>query len=315
MKSPRLLPLLLFFVVFILTVPVASAGDTPRRYVASIHPLAAILREITLGRAEVSRLLPPGGSPHTFEPKPSDLKGIASAQAFFYGGPGLDGEWVQKLPIVLKVSMLKLVPEAERLMMTDGHEHPPVAGDADENEQHQAGFVDPHFWTDPLTVKAMVPQLVAELCNIDPAGKPIYVANGERFKQRLDQLDRELRVILKPLAGEPLLLFHPSFNYLIHRYNLQSAGVVVEAPGREPSPKFLMELVKRIKEEKIKALFTEPQLAKRPAQVLAEAAGIPVYELDPIGGVPGRESYPGLLLHIGVTLTKAIISAPEQGKR
>ncbi len=314
MKSPRILAPLLFSVFFLLTVQAATAAEKPRRYVASIHPLAAILREITLGRAEVNRLLPPGGSPHTFEPKPSDLKGVATAQAFFYGGPGLDGEWVQKLPVLLKVSMLNLVPESEQLMMTDGHGHHPDSGDADENE-HQEGVVDPHFWTDPLTVKAMVPQLVAELCSIDPGGKPIYVANGERFKQRLDQLDRELRVILKPLAGEPLLLFHPSFNYLIHRYNLQSAGVVVEAPGREPSPKFLMELVKRIKEEKVKALFTEPQLAKRPAQVLAEAAGIPVYELDPIGGVPGRESYPGLLLHNGVTLTKAIISAPEQGTR
>jgi len=291
------------------------AAEAPRRYAASIHPLAAILREITLGRAEVNRLMPPGGSPHTFEPTPSDLKGIALAQAFFYGGPGLDGEWVQKLPIPVKISMLDLVPEAERLVMADGHEHPQEPGDAEEKDHLGEGVTDPHFWTDPLTVKAMVPRLVAELSRIDPEGKSIYVINGERFKKRLDQLDRELRVILQPLAGEPLLLFHPSFNYLFHRYNLQSAGVVVEAPGREPSPKYLMALVKRIKDENIRALFTEPQLARRPALVLAEAAGIPVYELDPIGGVPGRESYPGLLLHNGVSLTKAIISAPEQGMR
>ena len=306
MKSLRIRATLLLLSLLVL-LPLASAvtaAEPPVRYIASIHPLAAILREIVTDRAEVRCLLPPGCSPHTFEPTPSDLQAIESAQAFFYGGAGLDGEWVQKMPARQKVALLNLVPADERLTMADGHEHHQHPGETEEH--HGEGMTDPHFWTDPLTVKAVVPQLVQELSRIDPAGKALYVANGEKFKQRLEQLDQELRVILKPLAGEPLLLFHPSFNYLFHRYNLQSAGVVVVAPGREPTPKFLLALVKKIKAEKIKALFTEPQLAKRPAQVLAEAAHIPVYELDPIGGVPGRESYPGLLLYNGVTLTKVL---------
>ena len=298
----------LFLLSFLVLLPLAAtvtASEPPVRFVASIHPLAAILREIIIGRAEVSCLLRPGSSPHTFEPTPSDIKGIETAQAFFYVGPGLDGEWVQKLPVRHKVSLLTLVPEEERLQMTAGHEYHHHPG---ENEEHHEGkgMTDPHFWTDPLTVQAMVPQLVTELGRIDPAGRAVYVANGEKFKHRLAQLDQELRVILKPLVGVPLLLFHPSFNYLFHRYDLQTAGVVVVAPGREPTPKFLFTLVQRIKAENIKALFTEPQLARRPAQVLAESADIPVYNLDPIGGVPGRESYPGLLLYNGVTLTKVL---------
>lgn len=281
-----------------------AATETTCNYVASIHPLAAILRELTIGRANIDCFLAPGSSPHTFEPTPSDLKTIENAQAFFYVGPGLDEEWVRKIPLRQKVSMLNLVPPDKQLQMVDkhGHHHHP----GEEENQDEKKTIDPHFWTDPLTVKAMVPKLVAQLCAIDPAGKTAYTTNGEKFLQRLDQLDQELRNILKPLANEPLLLFHPSFNYLFSRYNLRSAGVVIEAPGREPSPKFLFMLVKRIKEEKIRALFTEPQLAAQPAQVLAESAGIPVYELDPIGGVSGRESYPGLLLYNGVTLAKAL---------
>ncbi len=303
-RIPVTLSLLSLLVLFLLAAPVTAAQSSVR-FVASIHPLAAILGEITMGRAEVSCLLSPGSSPHTFEPTPSDLKGIVSAQAFFYAGPSLDGEWVLKLPVRHKISLLSLVPAEERLPMAAGDEHHHHSGE--EGGPHQGkGGSDPHFWTDPLTVKAMVPQLVKELIGVDPAGRAVYVANGARFCQRLEQLDREMRVILKPLVGEPLLLFHPSFNYLFHRYNLQSAGVVVAAPGREPSPKFLFKLVKRIQAEKIRALFTEPQLAKRPAQVLAESAKIPVYELDPIGGVPGRKSYPGLLLYNSVTLTKAL---------
>lgn len=299
MKVVRAVIILLAFLAFNLLAEKASAIEPMVRYVTTVNPLTLILREITVGRAEIDCLLPPNSSPHTFEPTPSDLKILESAHAFFYGGPGLDSEWIKNLPFRRKVAMISMVPEKERLQMVQDHDH-------DHGHGHgEKGTIDPHFWTDPLTVKAMVPQLVAELGEIDPAGKAIYVANGELFKQKLDQLDLELRKILKPIADEPLLLFHPSFNYLFHRYNLNSAGVVVESPGREPSPRFLYMLVKKIKEKKIKALFTEPQLAKRPAKVLAESADIPVYELDPIGGVAGRQSYYELLIYNSNTLSKA----------
>lgn len=301
MKSIRILAILLHLLILLPLAPTAKAAETAVRYAASIHPLSAILREITEGRAEIDLLLKPGSSPHTFEPTPSDLKSIESAQAFFYVGPGIDEEWVGKLPIRTKISMLGLVPVGERLQMTDKHGHLHHSGKGEGK-----GTTDPHFWTDPLVVKAMVPKLVEELGRIDPAGKPIYTANAERFEQQLDQLNQKLRSILAPLNNEPLLLLHPSFNYLIHRYNLHLSGVVVKAPGREPTPKFLFKLVKQIKNEGIKALFTEPQLARQPAQVLAEAANIPVYEIDPIGGVTGRKTYSELLLYSAVALTKTL---------
>ncbi|MDH3360133.1 MAG: metal ABC transporter substrate-binding protein [Desulfobulbaceae bacterium] len=300
MKSLRIFTILLCLLILIPLASTAKGADTTIHYCVSIHPLAAILKEITNGRAKVDRLLAPGKSPHTFEPTPSDLKSLEKAQAFFYVGPGLDGEWVKGLPIRGKIAMIDLIPAAHQLKMAGNHEH-----HHQENHEEKA-MTDPHFWTDPLTVKEMVPQLIAQLGRIDPAGMGIYTANGERFKDQLDQLDKKLSKTLKPLTGEPLLLFHPSFNYLFHRYGLKSAGVVVESPGREPSPKFLVKLVKRIKAEKIKALFTEPQLAKQPAQVLAEAANIPVYEIDPMGGVAGRESYSELLLYNAAVLSKAL---------
>jgi len=53
-------------------------------------------------------------------------------------------------------------------------------------------------------------------------------------------------------------------------------------------------------------VLTEPQLARRPAEVVAEAAGVRCYEMDPLGGVPGRETYSELLRYNARVLVEAL---------
>ena len=85
------------------------------------------------------------------------------------------------------------------------------------------------------------------------------------------------------------------FQYTFNRYNLHLAGLIEPFPGREPSLKFLHNLIGEIEKSPPAALFSEVQLARRPAQVLAEAARVPLYELDPIGGVEGRMKFADML--------------------
>jgi ABC-type Zn uptake system ZnuABC Zn-binding protein ZnuA len=61
-----------------------------------------------------------------------------------------------------------------------------------------------------------------------------------------------------------------------------------------------------IKREGIKAVFTEPQLARRPAEVVAEAGGVPVFEIDPLGGVPGKMRYEELIRSNAKVLNEAL---------
>jgi ABC-type Zn uptake system ZnuABC Zn-binding protein ZnuA len=68
---------------------------------------------------------------------------------------------------------------------------------------------------------------------------------------------------------------------------------VEEFPGKEPSAKWLEELVKLADLHNIRVIFAEPQLGNRVAEVIASEIGGKVLLLDPLGGegVPGRESY------------------------
>jgi zinc transport system substrate-binding protein len=279
-------------------------------YVTTIAPFGMILRELVGNRAEVEVLLPPGASPHTYDPKPSEVKVTSEAAAFFYGGELLDG-WAADLPCRKRVELFALVPDSLKLPMPAHHHHEDEAGHAHSAEQgheHEGeSALDPHFWTSPRVVRAMLPGLVEELCACDPVGTETYRAQGRRFDAVLQELDRELTSTLAGVKGRHMLLFHPSFGYLMHDYGLERSGVIELIPGQEPSPQLIAELVETAKRDKVAAVFSEPQLPAAPAQTIARETGLALVVLDPIGGTAGRTAYPGLLRYNARMIANAFI--------
>lgn len=264
-----------------------AGKNVEKLYTTTIPPLAMILSEVCDGRAQVKSLLPPGASPHTYEPKPSDIKIIEKATAFFYVHESVDG-WAVKFQNKNKYAVLNLVP---RDMVLKFDEH------AGSGHDHEHSGIDGHFWHDPLTVKAMLPGLVKILSDLDKEGAITYKTNADKFSAELDKLDAEITSILKPYKGENVLLFHPAWNYFLKRYGLNSAGSIESSPGKEPTAKYIAGLIRIIREKKVKAILTEPQFSISVAKTLSKEAKIPIYTLDPLGGYEGRNSYRALMLY------------------
>ena len=268
-------------------VPVAAP-----EFVATTHPVTAILSEIVAGRGNVTTLVPPGSSPHTFDPRPSQVRRTSEAAALLFVATQFDG-WAARLPARHRVELLALVPEARRL-----------AGFS--SGELQAGEWDPHFWLNPLAVRALAEPLGRRLCEIDPAGCATYSSNAATFSKRLTALDEELSAQLGPIAGTGFVLFHSSLRYLLDRYGLVVTGVITPFPGKEPTPRALAKIIRRLGRERIRVVLTEPQLPLRPAQAVAEAAEARLVEVDPIGGGPGRSSYFELLRYNADALIGAV---------
>jgi ABC-type Zn uptake system ZnuABC Zn-binding protein ZnuA len=293
------------FIVFLTlllssSLAVAACGDShsapvpERAYTATINPVAEILRELVGGRAQVHRLLTPGASPHAYEARPSDVRQSAGSIALFYVAPHLD-EWATELEGPVHVALLDLVPPGARLAFTSGA---PGAG--------ETGEPDPHFWTDPLTVRDLLPALADTLCGLDPGGCSVYRLNAQRFGSRLSALDGELRTALEPLSGQSVLLAQPFFRYFLERYHLKVLGVLEPAPGKEPTPSDLERMIRTVLDQRVTAILAQPQLPARSARVVAEATGVPVLMLDPLGSVEGRQTYEELLRHNARTLVEAL---------
>ena len=73
------------------------------------------------------------------------------------------------------------------------------------------------------------------------------------------------------------------------------AASIEPVPGREPSPHDLKALVEEGRRGGLGRLFTEPQFPPAAARVVAQEAQLELTLVDPIGGVPGRETYPALM--------------------
>jgi len=271
----------------------APAAPQDTAYAATIPPLALILQELCGDHAEVRHLLRAGASPHTYEPRPSDARAVEQARAFFYVAEDLDG-WAATFTARRTLRVADWVPEAMRLSWSDN------------DHAHEHADFNTHFWSDPLVVRAMLPAFVAALSEVDPEGAPLYEANAADFAERLDELDTTLRELFTPVAGAAVAQFHPSWDYFLVRYGIEIAGVIEPFAGKEASPQYLHRLVQTLESRGVKAVLTEPQLPRRPAEVVADAGGWPLFEIDPIGGAPGRETYADLLLYNAKVLRGAL---------
>ncbi len=286
--------------VVVLLSLVASSAYAELHVVATVQPLAEIVRGVAGNRAAVQRMLPPGVSPHTYSPKPSDMKAVDAAQVVFWVGAGVD-DWAAKLPHSRKISLFELLPQSLRVRGEAHHDH-----EEHGEEPHEETAWDAHFWMDPQAVKAVLPGLVKALSDLDAAGRGEYESNAARFSAELDALDAELAALLSPIKGKTVVSFHPSMLYLIKRYGLVDGGSIEPFPGKEPTPQYLKALQERLRSTGTKAIFTEPTLPPGPGRVLAEAAGVKLSELDGMGGQPGRETLREILLYNARQLAEAL---------
>jgi zinc transport system substrate-binding protein len=195
-----------------------------------------------------------------------------------------------------------------------GHEHGSGSGSAEKREEpdddhdheHKLGAPDPHFWLDPDRMTGVADAIAAELAAVDPAGKDTFTKNAEAFKASLETLDGAIATRSKAWTKRTIVTFHGSMAYFAKRYNIRIAAVVEPIAGKEPTATYIAEVIGAIKRNKAAALFTEPQLDRAPGETIAREAGIPLGELDPVGGTTGRDSYEALLTWNTDQLEKAL---------
>lgn len=283
----------------------AALADSPPKIpvVASIIPLGDFCRQLGGDAVEVQVLIPPGASPHVFEPPPSVIAKAAQARVFVYIGAGLE-PWAAKLLSSRNPEGLAVVEAAQGLPLIQevaGHHHPHEANAADSRAPHQRSAEsrsgaasksethisgNPHIWLDPVLAQEICLKIAAALIQVDPERRQTYEANLKNYLKELARLHQEILKRVTTWSLKDYVCFHPAYTYFAKRYGLREVGVIEVAPGREPTPRHLHKIVEAIRHYGIRVVFAEPQLSPRVAEVIAQEAGVKVLMLDPIGGRP-----------------------------
>ncbi len=248
--------------------------------VATIFPLADIVQQVGAGDVEVTTLLPPGASPHTFEAAPSQIRALAQADLLVRVGAGLDN-WTDKLSAAPRPA-LRIITMSDNVTLTST---PGSVG-------------DPHVWLDPILVRdQLVPALAAALGHADAAQTAAFERAAGEFGAALTALDAEVRKTLAPVSQRNYIAFHSAWGYFSRRYGLHEIAAIEPFPGKEPSARDIARVVQEARGAHIRALLVEPQFPARLAEQIARDFGGRTVLVDPLGGatVPGRDHYIQLL--------------------
>ncbi len=250
--------------------------------VVSILPEQTFVKAIGGDKVNVSLMVQPGNSPHTYEPKPSQMIDIAKADLYFAIDVEFEHVWLPKFQSLNpKMQVIDLADNVTKIQMQEKHECEADDEHHSEHEEHKHEGEDPHIWTAPSNVKIIAENIYNALKKIDPVNADYYKRNLDIFVASIDETDRQIIHFLSSLEDtRRFMVFHPSWGYFAKAYNLEQIAVEVE--GKEPKPKELIHLLKEAKEEKVKVIFTQPEFSDTVAKIIAKELQIPVVKVSPL---------------------------------
>lgn len=266
--------------------------------VTTMSILADMVKNVGGDRIVAQNIIPIGAGPEDYQPTPQDAQTIAAADVVFYNGHGLE-EWLDDL---FKSAAR---PGQPQIAVSEGLQAIDVG-----STEFKAG--NPHFWLSAAYGARYVEKIRDGLVLVDPAGKQTYETNAAAYVKQLLDLDGELKQQAQtiPAGRRKLVTNHDAFPYFAREYGFTIVGDILGNPETEPSAGDLAQLVQRIKQEDVKAVFAESQFSPRLTQTIADETGVKVISnlyTDTLGDAgSGPTSYVELLRYDMKTIVDAL---------
>lgn len=273
---------LLFFLTALFCLnPSLSQANSQDTVFVSILPQKFFLEQIAGNSLTIEVMVLPGASPATYEPKPSQMRQLAESKAYFAIGVPFEMAWLDKISGVnpdmqvvhTDAGVTKLAMTSTPLREEDGHHH-------DHDHHHDPSGMDPHIWLSPPLVKQQAATITAALVRLFPDKAASFEENYQKFADRIDELDNRLRRLLAPQQGKQFMVFHPSWGYFAHEYDLNQVPIEIE--GKNPKPAQVQHLIQQAKKHNIKIIFAQKQFSTKNARIIARAIGGRVVLVDPL---------------------------------
>jgi zinc transport system substrate-binding protein len=238
--------------------PAPSSLEGGIKVMVSIVPQEYFVERIGGDKVSVSVMVPPGFSPATYEPKPSQIEELSMARVYIRIRVPFEEAWMERIAAANEDMLI--VDQSEGI--------------------ERIGGTDPHIWLSPRLVKIQAQTIYDGLVEIDPNNERFYGANLDAFLADLDELDTSIREKLFGLESRKFMVFHPAWPYFAWDYELEMVPIEIE--GSEPSVAEMAELIRTARESDIKVIFAQPEFSTERAETIAEEIGGEVLLISPL---------------------------------
>ena len=237
--------------------------------------LGSLVKDAVGDRADVVVMMPNGADPHEWGPSAKDIEQLNNADLIVRNGLDLEGGMQHALDQAEKQGVATFVASDHITVRTVGLGEGVPTGDPDQT----VGAKDPHLWMDPLTMRdvitALGPALAAQ--GIDASAGIATASDG------LARLNDEVSSILAvvPEANRKLVTGHESLGYFAKRYGFTLIGAIIPSLTTQAgaSAAALSQLAGKVREQGVKAVFTEIGTPPQVAEAIGAETGVKVVEL------------------------------------
>lgn len=213
--------------------------------------------------AEIKMIIPPGSQPHGFEPLPQDIANIEKAEFLFYINDRLE-PWAKKL------GGQKAFPLERNLPETDPK--------------------DPHVWMDFDNIQVMAENMAYYISAKYPDTEKQLLKNILNFHNEITMLKRMYGQMFSACESKDIYhIGHLAFGYTARRYGLNFKPLSGVNADAEPTPKDMAQMIKNIKQNGVKYIFTEETVNPAVAEQISKETGAQILHLYTIEHITKKD--------------------------
>jgi zinc transport system substrate-binding protein len=240
---------------------------------ATFYPLYDFASNVAGNRANVSILVPSTVDIHNFEPTPSDIEKVATADVLIINGAGLE-PWVPQLLAAIDRPNLKVVDTSQGVDLLS----------VPSEFQRQGMTIDPHIWLDPTRARQQVENIVHALMGADPSNAAYYRSNADAYEAKLDALNTEIATEIGTAKTNYFVAFHEAFAYFADRYNLTQ--IPIQGPFQEePTPSDIQNVISAIRQYHLRYVGYESLENLAIPEAVSGQTNATLIVMDPIEGL------------------------------
>ena len=248
---------------------------------------------------------------HKIQPRPSLIAKYHQADLVVCTGAELEIGWLP--PLAEKGNNPKVNPgtpgyfEASHFI---NMMEVPTRLDRSEGDVHPYG--NPHVQTAPDSIAAVAKGLADKLVEVDASHGSDYRQRYQLFNTQWTAAMQKWAARAKPLNGIAVVSAHKGWSYMYRWLGMTEVATLEPKPGIPPSAAHLEEVLAGLKTKPARLVVFAAYQDRRPADWLAEHAGLPAVELPfSVGGVAGADDLFGLFDVTLDRLLKAVSAAPK----
>ena len=242
----------------------------------------------------------PGSDPHDFEPRPADLKRVSEADLVLLSAKHMEGY----------VGKLREASGGRARFLEVGAQLPSLWLRAEGADGKALKEEDPHWWHSVENTQRAAKVVRDALGELRPQQREVFQKNAAAYVSELGELQKwaRQRIAELPRDKRKLVTSHDALQYFAKEYGFTVHPVEGLTPSEQPASRQVAELLTTIKNQRVKAVFSEdtvnPKVLK---QITSETGAVMGGQLWVDGlGTGEAATYPGMFKHNVNTIVEAL---------